>query len=97
MSEICSRGTAASSRPASSNRLKTTNPIGAHRSLLSRLALAGHAAYLDRVEALITAMLGDEGVRLPGARREILRAQAATQGLAVPKPVLDQLHALANS
>ncbi|HEV7458762.1 MAG TPA: Ldh family oxidoreductase [Roseococcus sp.] len=60
-------------------------------------ALAGHAAYLDRVETLITAMLEDEGVRLPGARREILRAQAATQGLAVPKPVLDQLHALANS
>ncbi|WP_191083134.1 Ldh family oxidoreductase [Roseococcus microcysteis] len=60
-------------------------------------ALAGHAAYLDRVEALITAMLGDEGVRLPGARREILRANAVTQGLAVPQPVLDQLHALANS
>lgn len=60
-------------------------------------ALAGHAAYLDRVEALVTAMLGDEGVRLPGARREILRANAVIQGLAVPKPVLDQLHALANS
>ncbi len=31
-------------------------------------ALAGPGAYLDRIEALITAMLEDDGVRLPGQR-----------------------------
>ena len=60
-------------------------------------ALAGHAAYLDRVEALIAAMLADAGVRLPGARRDALRAAALEQGIAIPRPVLDQLHALAQS
>jgi (2R)-3-sulfolactate dehydrogenase (NADP+) len=33
-------------------------------------ALAGREAFLDRVEALVGAMLGDDGVRLPGARRD---------------------------
>jgi len=60
-------------------------------------ALAGHAAYLDRVEALIAAMLGDEGVRLPGSRRDALRAAAAAQGIAIPRAVLEQLHALADA
>jgi (2R)-3-sulfolactate dehydrogenase (NADP+) len=32
-------------------------------------ALAGNAAYLARVEALCTAMVRDQGVRIPGARR----------------------------
>jgi (2R)-3-sulfolactate dehydrogenase (NADP+) len=31
-------------------------------------ALAGQAAYLGRIEALITTMLEDEGVRIPGQR-----------------------------
>jgi (2R)-3-sulfolactate dehydrogenase (NADP+) len=58
-------------------------------------ALAGHMAFLDRVETLIAAMLEDGDVRLPGARREALRTTAAQHGIAVPQPVLDQLHALA--
>ena len=32
-------------------------------------ALAGHDRYFERVETVITAMLADEGVRLPGSRR----------------------------
>ena len=40
-------------------------------------ALAGRDAYLDRVETLIAAMLEDEGVRLPGSRRDALAARAA--------------------
>lgn len=58
-------------------------------------ALAGDDAFLDRVEALVTAMLGDEGVRLPGARRDALRAAAGRDGLSIPAPLLEQLRVLA--
>lgn len=47
-------------------------------------ALAGQGAFLDRVEVLVAEMLSDEGVRLPGARREALRRQAEADGLEVP-------------
>ena len=47
-------------------------------------ALAGSDAYLDRVEVLVAEMLQDDGVRLPGARREALRRQAEAEGLSVP-------------
>ncbi len=46
-------------------------------------ALAGREHYLGRVEDLVTEMLRDEGVRLPGARREALRRQAEREGLEV--------------
>ena len=51
-------------------------------------ALAGADHYLDRVEVLIAEMLKDEGVRLPGARREALRRRAEAEGLEVPEAVL---------
>jgi (2R)-3-sulfolactate dehydrogenase (NADP+) len=47
-------------------------------------ALAGQAHYLARVEVLITTMLADAGVRLPGARREALRLRALEGGIEVP-------------
>lgn len=46
-------------------------------------ALAGRDAYLERIEVLIAAMLHDEGVRLPGARREALRRKAEQEGIEV--------------
>ena len=46
-------------------------------------ALAGHDAYLDRLEVLVAEMLKDDGVRLPGARRESLRRRAVADGLEV--------------
>lgn len=58
-------------------------------------ALAGQAAFLDRVEALVGAMLGDAGVRLPGRRRAALAVRAAAEGLAVPDALLASLEALA--
>lgn len=51
-------------------------------------ALTGREAYLARVEMLVREMLADEGLRLPGARREALRRQAEAQGLEVPEAVL---------
>jgi (2R)-3-sulfolactate dehydrogenase (NADP+) len=53
-------------------------------------ALAGAAAYLDRVEVLVAEMMKDEGVRLPGARREALRRKAEEKGLAVPDGLLSE-------
>lgn len=53
-------------------------------------ALIGCDAYLDRVEVLVAEMLRDEGVRLPGARREALRRRAEVQGLEVPDALLAQ-------
>jgi len=53
-------------------------------------ALAGSAGYLDRVEVLVTEMLRDDGVRLPGARREGLRRRAEAEGIEVPEALLAQ-------
>ena len=51
-------------------------------------ALAGSSQFLDRVEALVTEMQKDEGVRLPGARREALRRRAVADGVEVPDAML---------
>ena len=51
--------------------------------------------YIERVETLITAMLEDEGVRLPGARRYELQRKAETAGVNVPDATLAQISALA--
>ena len=51
-------------------------------------ALAGSDAYLDRLEVLVAEMLGDEGVRLPGARREALRRRAEAEGIEVAEALL---------
>lgn len=58
-------------------------------------ALGGRAVYEERVATLVAAMLQDEGVRLPGARRKALYEQAAAQGVEIPEGVLAQLRALA--
>jgi (2R)-3-sulfolactate dehydrogenase (NADP+) len=46
-------------------------------------ALAGQAAYLERVDVLVAEMLVDDGVRLPGARREALLRRAQAEGVEV--------------
>ncbi|MFC4169146.1 Ldh family oxidoreductase [Teichococcus aestuarii] len=58
-------------------------------------ALAGQAAFLERVEALVSAMLAEDGVRLPGARRDDLAARAAREGIELPAALLEALRALA--
>lgn len=58
-------------------------------------ALAGQAAYLERVETLITAMLADDGVRLPGYRRNALASRAASDGMDIPQALADTLQRLA--
>jgi (2R)-3-sulfolactate dehydrogenase (NADP+) len=58
-------------------------------------ALAGREAYLDRIEVLVAEMQRDDGVRLPGARREALRRRAESDGIDVPDAVLASLRASA--
>lgn len=54
-------------------------------------ALAGSEAYFARLEVMIAAMLRDEGVRLPGARRQKLVVAARTQGVEVADTQMAEL------
>jgi (2R)-3-sulfolactate dehydrogenase (NADP+) len=58
-------------------------------------ALAGREAFLDRVEAMVAATLGEAGVRLPGARRAALAREAEAEALEVPEALLRRIEALA--
>jgi (2R)-3-sulfolactate dehydrogenase (NADP+) len=58
-------------------------------------ALGGNATYAERIEALIHAMLVDEGVRLPGYRRWDLAERSHQQGIDVADAVLAPIQALA--
>ena len=59
-------------------------------------ALAGGDVYFERIETLITAMLADEEVRLPGERRHESAADARDYGIEVSAALLKQLRELAN-
>jgi (2R)-3-sulfolactate dehydrogenase (NADP+) len=54
-------------------------------------ALAGREGFLDRVEVLVREMLVDDGVRLPGARREALLVKAQAEGLNLGDALLKSL------
>lgn len=69
--------------------------IGQAFLLIDAGALAGRAVYDDRIELLITEMLGDKDVRLPGARRANLQRQAAQAGITIPEALSRQLEQLA--
>ena len=64
--------------------------LGQSFVLIDPGALAGAQSYFARVEVLILEMLRDEGVRLPGARREALLRQAQIQGIEVGEAMLAQ-------
>lgn len=60
-------------------------------------ALAGSESYLSRMEVLIEAMLRDDGVRLPGARRQKLVAAARADGVPVGDAQWAELRTLAGT
>lgn len=68
--------------------------IGQSFIVIDPAALAGREQFLDRLEVLVREMLVDDGVRLPGARREALRLAAEAHGLNVTDPMLGALHTL---
>lgn len=54
-------------------------------------ALAGRERYFERVEAVVTAMLGDAGVRLPGAKRFAAERRAAQEGIEVADDLMARI------
>lgn len=58
-------------------------------------ALAGHERYFERVEAVITAMLADEGVRLPGSRRFASEKKLRAEGIDIADDLLAKIEKLA--
>ena len=60
-------------------------------------ALAGTDAFATRIEAFVAAMQAEDGVRLPGSRRDALAARAADQGVEIPEALHARLVALAAS
>jgi (2R)-3-sulfolactate dehydrogenase (NADP+) len=71
--------------------------IGQAFILIDPGALAGSAAYFERIEVLVREMLVDEGVRLAGARRLALERSAQSQGVNIPDTLLAQLQKLATA
>ena len=58
-------------------------------------ALGGEVVYQSRIETLVTTMLEDPSVRLPGERRQALAASAQATGVALSDALLAQLENLA--
>lgn len=69
--------------------------IGQAFLLIDAGALAGRQVYDERMETLVAEMLGDEGVRLAGARRAALEIQARQQGISIADSLGRQLEQLA--
>ena len=60
-------------------------------------ALAGADSYFSRLEEMISKMLADEGVRLPGTRRQLAATKARAEGLEIPNALHQELKTLACS
>ncbi len=58
-------------------------------------ALGGNELFFERVEALVSAMTGEPGVRLPGERRRANRERAERDGVHLPAELMDKIRALA--
>lgn len=58
-------------------------------------ALAGADSYFSRLEVMIARMLAEEGVRLPGARRQRAAATARADGIEIPDALAAELREFA--
>lgn len=58
-------------------------------------ALAGNERYFERIETVITTMLADEGVRLPGSRRFAAEKKLRTEGIDIADDLLAKIEKLA--
>lgn len=57
-------------------------------------AKTGGAAYTERVEHMLGALLFQDGVRLPGQRRADFRAGAESNGIKVPEALIEKINGL---
>jgi (2R)-3-sulfolactate dehydrogenase (NADP+) len=69
--------------------------IGQAFMVIDPAALAGTDVFNERIETLVSAMLADPDVRLPGQRRVALARAAEEKGIEVPAALVEQLEALA--
>ena len=60
-------------------------------------AVAGADSYFSRLEVMIAKMLGDDGVRLPGTRRQAAAAKARAEGVEVGDALFAELRTLARA
>lgn len=58
-------------------------------------ALAGRAVYEQRIEALLSFILQDDEVRIPGERRFALERRAQAEGIELPDTLVEQIRAIA--
>lgn len=93
----CALTGAALSHELESLHLASGTPLrlGQAFIVLAPGSLAGRDIYHERVDALVEAMLQEEGVRLPGERRHRLAAESAREGIEVSDALLVQLKTLA--
>ncbi|NBN62715.1 Ldh family oxidoreductase [Microvirga tunisiensis] len=59
--------------------------------------LTSGGVFYERMAVLVAAIGAEEGARLPGSRRLEARARAAREGLAVPRPILREIRAIAGA
>jgi (2R)-3-sulfolactate dehydrogenase (NADP+) len=59
-------------------------------------ALAGHERYFERLETVVRAMLADEGVRLPGARRFASERRLRAEGIEIADDLMARIEKLAH-
>ena len=71
--------------------------IGQAFMVIDPAALAGTDVFHERIETLVSVMLIDPDVRLPGQRREALAQKAEADGVDVPDALVQQLEELARS
>jgi len=60
-------------------------------------ALVGVGSYFSRLEVMISRMLAEDGVRLPGARRQQAAARARGEGIEIADTLFTELRALARA
>lgn len=70
-------------------------PIGGELILALDPERFGAGAWRDRVEGFLAEMLAQPGVRLPGARRHLNRAETGRTGIHVPRALMAEIRALA--
>ncbi|TMI36318.1 MAG: Ldh family oxidoreductase, partial [Betaproteobacteria bacterium] len=68
--------------------------IGQSFIVIDPSALAGTEKFSERVETIVSAMLADPEVRLPGARRFACEKTARSRGIEIPDELLAQIEKL---
>ncbi|GBE42821.1 (2R)-3-sulfolactate dehydrogenase [bacterium BMS3Bbin10] len=99
MVEILSAPLTASALSTEASSFFTTDgdppSVGQFLIVIDPEAFAGRDHFLARVETIMDAITAQEGARIPGARREALRKQAAEKGLSVPANLVAEVKEIA--